>query len=344
MTIQRGMASSVKIGFENSAYGTVADVGFELPFNSCEVAGQRNRTTPATIRGRRDPAAPFSGNYDVNGPVVVPLDSTAFVYWLMCMFGAPTTTGGGPYVHEFKLGDTMPSFSLEKTFTDLAVDAYERQVGCKISTMGITVGGDGELLANMAVLGSYQSYETSPFDSDPINVPLSRVENFDAALEEGGSTLSNATEFSINLDFGLDPNLFVIGGGGKRGGLPEGIVAVTGNLKTLFESRTLLDKAINDTETALKLTVTASASSVVELEIQELLYAVNGVPIPGPQGLIVSLDFAGYWANGAESSAIVARVTNGVSEYGLTVSHSVSPSESPSVSPSASVSPSVSPS
>lgn len=338
MTQQRGSASSIKIGFENSAYGTVADFGIIMPFNSCGVVGTKARNVPATIRGTRNPAAPFSGNQDVGGPVVVPADSVAFIYWLMAMFGEPTTTGAGPYVHEFKIGDTMPSFSLEKKFADIAVAAYERHVGCKVSTCGMTIGGDGELIANLNILGSKPTLEATPFDASPMMANLSRVENFQAALTEGGSSLTNGSEFSFNIDFGLDPNQFVIGGGGIRGGLPEGIVKITGNLKTLFESRALLDKALNDTETALKLTITAAANSVLEWEIQELLYSVNGIPIDGPQGLIVSLDYSGYWANGAEQSAIVARVTNGVSGYSLTSSHSASASISPSVSPSISAS------
>jgi tail tube protein len=336
MTQQRGVNTSIKIGFENVAYGTVADTGFIMPFNSCGVVGQKARNTPATIRGRRDPAAPFSGNQNVNGPIVVPADSVAMIYWLMAMFGNPSSSGAGPYVHEFKIGSSMPSFSLEKAFTDLATDVYERFVGCKISTFSMTVGGDGELIANMGVLGSKMTEETTPFDAAPIVPSLARVQNFNAALLEGGSSLSNSTEFSINLDFGLDPNSFVIGGGGIRGDIPEGIVAVTGNLKTLFEDKSLLDKAIADTETSLKVTITASASSVMEFEIQELLYSVNGVPVDGPQGLIVSLDFAGYWTNGAEGSAMVARATNGVASYAMAASHSVSASVSPSISASAS--------
>jgi hypothetical protein len=59
---------------------------------------------------------------------------------------------------------------------------------------------------------------------------------------------------------------------------------------------------------------------------------VNGIPITGPQGLQVALDFQGFYANGSEASAIVARVTNSTASYDLYKS------ASPSASPSASVS------
>jgi len=277
---------------------------------------------------------PFAGNKNVEGPIVVPADSLAMAYWLMAMFGDPTTSGGGPYEHEFKVGSSMPSFTLEKGFTDVAVDIYERYVGCKISTFNMVYGGDGELVCTLNVLGANMTHETSAFDSDPDVISLARLDNFDAAILEGGGSLSNATELTLNIDFGLDPNSFVIGGGGIRGDIPEGFVAVTGNLKTLLEDDSLLDKATGDTETSLKLTLTGSASSILEFETQELLYSVNGVPIEGPQGLIVSLDFVGYYTDGSETSNIVARLTNGVSSYSYAASASVSPSASASVSPS----------
>jgi len=317
MTQQRGVNTQILLGFENVAFGTTATVGFVLPMNTCGITGVKARNSPATLTGTRNTVAPFTGNQGVNGPIVIPIDSAAMIYWLIAMFGDPTSTGADPYVHEFKVASTMPSFTLEKAFTDLAVDVYERFVGCKIQSFGITIGGDGELVGNIAVLGAQMSHETSAFDAAPTTVTLARVENFDAAILEGGGALANATELSINLDFGLDPNSFVIGGGGIRGDIPEGLVTVTGKLTTLFEDKTLLDKATGDTESSLQVTVTAAASSIFELEIQELLYSVNGVPIEGPQGLLVDLDFVGYYADGGEASNIVARVTNGTASYDL---------------------------
>jgi hypothetical protein len=302
------------IGFE-STYGTAPSAGYTLPFNSCDVVGTKARNTPATLTGTRNPVVPFAGNQDVSGNIVVPADSDAMAYWLAAMFGDPISNGADPYVHEYKIASTMPSITIEKAFTDIASNVYERFVGCKISTMSITIGGDGELVVSMGVLGKQMTEETSAFDAAPTSVSIDRVDNFSAAMTEGGGALSNAREVTLDIDFGLDADQFVIGASGTRGDIPEGIVAVSGNLMTLFEDKTLLDKAINDTESSLKVTVTQSANSVLEFEVQELLYSVNGIPVDGPQGLMVNLDFQGYYTDGSEASALVARVTNNVSSY-----------------------------
>ena len=314
MPQQTGVNAKVLIG-EESAFKTVATVGFVMPVNSCGVKGMQALSTAQTLTGTRNPVAPFAGNRDVSGSIVVPADSLAMPYWLQKMFGDPTTTGADPYVHEYKIGSTMPSFTLEEQFLDLTVDKYARFLGCMVSGWSMTVGGDGELVSNIDIIGASESLETSSFDAAPTTISLARVENFEAVVTEGGGAFSNAREVSFSIDFGLDTDQFVIGGSGVRGSVPVGIVGVTGNVKSLFEDTTLLDKAIAGTESGLKITITKSASSILEVEIQELRYERNTPDIPGPQGLLVDLNFQGYYTDGGEASAIVARVTNGIVSY-----------------------------
>lgn len=311
---QTGANAKVLIG-EESSFKTVATVGFVLPVNSCGVKGVQALSTAMTLTGVRSPVAPYAGNRDVSGSIVVPADSLAMPYWLQKMFGDESTTGSDPYVHEYKIGSTMPSFTLEEQFADLGTNKYARFLGCLVSGWSMTVGGDGELVCNIDIIGASDTLENSSFDASPTTISLARLENFQVTLEEGGSTLSNAREVSFSVDYGLDTDQFVIGGAGVRGSVPVGIVGVTGNVKTLFEDSTLLDKAIAGTESSLKITATNGASSIFEVEIQELRYERNTPDIPGPQGLLVDLNFQGYYTNGSEASAIVARVTNAVASY-----------------------------
>lgn len=310
MTQQKGSTLEVLLGYESVAFGTVATAGYALPVNTFGLKGSQPLNTAQTLTGTRNPVQPFRGNRDVSGTIVVPVDSVAMGYWLYLMFGTPGTTGTDPYTHEFKIGNTMPSGSIEAAFTDLGTDAFARFLGCKVRSWSGEFGGDGELITNIDIIGASDSFETSAFDGSPTSISIARVQNFQAAITEGGGALSNATMVSFNVDFGLDESNYVIGGSGVRGSIPEGIVSVTGNLKTLFEDVSLITKAINGTESSLKITVTASASSIFELEFQEIEYERNSPDVPGPQGLLVDLNFQGFYDNGSETSAVVARVTN----------------------------------
>jgi len=311
---QTGANAIVMIG-EESSFKTVATVGFELPVNSCGVKGLQPLSTAQTLTGNRSPVAPFSGNRDVSGSIVVPVDSLAMPYWLQKMFDDEATTGSDPYTHEYKIGATMPSFTLEEQFTDLTVDKFARFLGCMVSGWSMSVGGDGELVNNIDVIGASDTLENSAFDAAPTTISLARLENFQAAITEGGGALSNAREWSFNIDFGLDTDQFVIGGSGVRGSVPVGIVGVSGNVKTLFEDSSLLDKAIAGTETSFKVTVSNGASSIFEVELEELRLERNTPDIPGPQGLLVDLNFQAYYTDGSDASAIVARVTNAIASY-----------------------------
>ena len=203
MAQQKGSTVDLLIGFE-STFGTAPTAGFQVPVNTFGLRANRVKNTPATLTGTRNPAAPFDGNLVVSGPLVVPLDSAAMIYWCAAMFGDPTSSGADPYVHEFKIADSMPSFTLEAAFEDLATAEYNQFRGCKVSSFGITVGGDGELVANIDIAGANESLESASFDGTPTAVTLARVNNFNAAIEEGGAALSIATELSMDINFGLD--------------------------------------------------------------------------------------------------------------------------------------------
>ena len=213
MAQQKGVTVDILVGFE-STFKTVAAAGFVLPVNSFGLKASQALNKAQTLTGTRNPVQPFAGNRDVAGPIVIPADSVAMWYWLKAMFGDPVTTGLGPYVHEFKIGDTMPSVSIEAAFEDLSTSKYVRYLGCKIAGWSMTVGGDGELTSTLDVVGASDSIESAAFDAAPTTVTLSRVENFQASLTEGGATLSNASEVSFAVDFGLDRDNYVIGGSG----------------------------------------------------------------------------------------------------------------------------------
>jgi tail tube protein len=310
MTQAKGSNAQLVIDFED-AFGedNGTPAGFKMPLNTANVVGARNMNAAQTITGGRNPVEPFSGNKSVSGPIVVPLDSIAFWYWMKACFGAPVTTGTGPYVHEFKVPTSQPSLVIEQGYTDIT--QYQKFNGCKISGFSIQAGGDGEMVVSFDVVGAtYAALSATPYDASPTTIALSRLSNFQAAITEGGGAISNANSAAIQMAFNLDTQQYVIGGGGILGDIPEGIVGVGGNLTTLFEDATLLNKAMNTTESSLKLTWTNGASSIVEMEIQELLYAPATPGIPGPQGIQQSLDFQGYHGNGSEASALVVRITN----------------------------------
>lgn len=306
-----GAQSKFLLGFE-SAFKTIATVGYILPINSSTLKSNRNQNQPGTITGNLNPVEPYDGNIAIAGQVTVPADSVALWYWLKAALGDPVTTGEGPYVHTFKSGSTSrPSITIEHQFLDLATAKYFQYTGCKINGMSLSTGGDGELVFIFDVVGSVETIASTSFHAAASLITMSRLQNSHAAITEGGSSISNGTQFDFSIAFNCDTSGYCIGGGGVLGQIPDQILGVSGTLNQLFESTAVLEKAINSTESAIVLTFTGSSSSILGITFPEVKYARNSPAIEGPQGLATSLPFMGYYANGADAAACKIVLTNG---------------------------------
>jgi hypothetical protein len=310
----RGYRSQVVIDFE-SVFGTSPETpnGIQVPINSCGIRAEQATIEDNTIRNNRNQSKPARGNINVSGGMVVPLDVTAIGHWLKSGFGAPTTTGTGPYVHTYKVTNSQPSLVIEKGFTDIT--QYELFNGCRLNSLALSfTSGDNDLTANLDFLGASRAFSETAYDSTPTAVALNKFSNFQAAVQEGGSDIAKLTEVSLNVAFGLDGNQYCLGGGGKRGDIPEGMVVVTGNIKGLFEDLALYNKAINDTESSLKVTLT-NGTNILVIDIPELQYEQNSPEISGPAGVMVDLNYRAYYENHADASAIKFTLTNSQATY-----------------------------
>src|SRR6056297_2749887 len=115
MAYQQGINTKFHGAFE-SAYGTAPAAGFmELPFISHTLGEERPNEADDTLGNGRKPRAPEKGTREAGGDVVVPVEAESFGFWLKALFGAPTTTGTGPYTHVFEAGAaaSLPSLALE---------------------------------------------------------------------------------------------------------------------------------------------------------------------------------------------------------------------------------------
>lgn len=316
MSQAKGSLSHLVIDFETT-FG--ADPGTKaakkMPFNSNEVSGSQALNKAQTILNGRNPTMPFAGNKDVGGNIVVPVDLTAFPWWLRAIFGAPTTTGAGPYTHVFKVPTAQPSMVLEKKFDFGTSQTYIKANGCKVGGLDIAFGGDGELTASLEIVGASEAApNATPYAASPTTVALTRLMNFQAAITEGGSAISTLTDLKLKFGCNLDTSSRCIGGGGVLGDIPEGVVDVSGALTGLFTSTDLLTKAAGLTESTLAVTLTSGAHSL-KFEIPELLYSPKSPGINGPMGIKQDYAFEGYYDNAAGASAMIVTLVNAVASY-----------------------------
>ncbi len=316
MSEAKGNQSQLMMDFESS-FGSTPETpeGKLLPFNSNDVSGDQNQEQPETITGSRSAVQPIRGNMSVSGNITIPIDVRNIGWWLTAMFGAPDTSGSDPYTHVFKMSPTQPSMVLEKGFTDIG--QYFLQNGCKVGSFELAdVSGDGELTATVGIEGQTESRGTSTFDDTATQEVFERFHKFQAALQEGGSSFAKAAEFSLSLGFDLETDKYTIGNNGQRYSIPEGLSQITGSITGIFDDSTLVDKAINNTETSLNLKFTNGAHSL-EFDMTEVQYNRTSPGIDGPRGIVLPLDFTAYNQDGADDSSITVTLINDVTSYTL---------------------------
>jgi hypothetical protein len=282
-----------------------------MPIVSSQIAGKQSLENDPTLTGRRDPTAPTRGNIDVSGQVVVPIDEVGWGYWLKALCGAPTTTGtADPYSHVFKLGDTQPSLVLEQAFPDATY--YDVFNGCKISKVSIPWGGAGGVQATIDIVGAKQASSTSSFDTDTTVISPVNFNQFEGTISEGGTASTIITAASVDIDAGLDGDQY--GSGGTRADVGEGLIQVNGSITAFFQNKTLLDKAVNGTESSLKLIWTKGTHSF-EILLPEVIYERTSPGIDGPNGVRVQMNYRAYYQNSSENAVAVLTLKNAIASY-----------------------------
>jgi hypothetical protein len=108
-------ANAQLLGKFETVYGTPPSGNYiKFPFVSSDLGSEQGLIASDLLGQGRDPSQPIRDVIRVEGNVVVPVDLRNFGHWLKALFGAPTTTGTGPYTHTFVSGAaSLPSLALE---------------------------------------------------------------------------------------------------------------------------------------------------------------------------------------------------------------------------------------
>ncbi|WP_027185146.1 phage tail tube protein [Desulfovibrio inopinatus] len=303
-----GIDATTILDFENEygvSPGTVN--GIQMPFKSNEISAEVAQGEDTTLNGRRDPVEPYDERLDVKGKIAVPMDVYAYGNWLRAGFGIPTKTGTGPYIYTFKVkGLTMPSFLVE---TGIGGTEYYLYNGCRMSNLSCQVGTQGELTSNIDIVGRDEGYSQAAYDATPTEYTYLPYQNSNATVFMGGVEVGICADISLNIGFGLDEDMFAIGGGGKRADAKPGKMAVTGNLTTFFTNSDNYILGRDKVETSLELRWVRGAHELSVL-FPEMQLQRKSPAVTGPKGIRYQQTFNAYYGDDVNNSSVVWTVTN----------------------------------
>lgn len=320
MTQAEGSNAQILIG-EESTYKTQpgTPAGFVLPFLSESLGQKKGLGESNVITNSRNPKQPFSTTKEVSGSISTELNPFMGLM-LKHLLGTAAVAGSDPYTHTFSIGALPVGLWVDKGFTDIS--QYFLYNGVRVNSASFSFSGAGGVVpVTFDLMGAKRTTGSSAQDASPTDAGHTAFNQFEAAIEEGGSSSAIVSEVEFTVSNNLDGSAYAIGGAGERRSLAAGITQVSGTVTAFFENLTLYTKAVNSTESSLKITCTkgnglgSAGNESIEFFIPELIYEENDPPIEGPQGVKVRLPFRAYYNNSSEASALQIILKNATASY-----------------------------
>lgn len=221
--------------------------------------------------------------------------------------GASTAAPG----KRLKIGTTKRSYSMEFVYND--INQFELFKGCVFNGLTLDAKPSGLVGLTFDILGQDMPAPTGATVSGSVTQPgtNSPMSAFDGFVYEG-STLNSGLGIITSITLKLDNNRDVMGVIGKKvtPDVFEGRARVTGSFTAFFPDATLLNKFINETETALDLLFAdPNGTDFHHVRMPRVKYnkADRTRPKDGP--VTVNFDFAALYSS-TEGTALIWNRSN----------------------------------
>ena len=310
----RGSAMDTRLsGAFESGYGADPGSGYmDLPVVTEGLGGDEPLLQDDTLAHGRGPRAPDRDALTVDGDFTAPLEAESIGVWLKLLLGAPTTTGAGPYTHEFTAATAtlLPSLFLRRWHPG---PGRGRTIsGLTASSMAISLGSDGRPQAAVSLRGrDEQEITADPGAGNPWPA-YTRFTNPQGALSQAGAPY---TDVVVGADLTIENNLDVIRPVDGTGliGQPQAMMqAITGTITARAAAGDLDAIAKPGQSTALRL-VWSNGTESLTFDLPAVHLARARSPLSGPQGIEQSFEFEA--AIDGAGALLTATLVNNVASY-----------------------------
>ncbi|SLN31744.1 phage tail tube protein [Oceanibacterium hippocampi] len=269
----------------------------ELRHTACSLGLAKDSLESNEIRADRQIAFQRHGNRRVTGEIGVEFAYGAFDTLLeAALFGSWSSD-------VLKAGMTERSLTIERGFSDIG--QYAVHSGSMVSSFSLSVRPNQIVTGSFGILGKEMSLAASPLDASVTAAPANEpFDSFQGTLTEGGGAIAIVTGLDFTLENGLDP-AFVIGSASTPRITP-GRSRLTGTLSAYFEDETLLAKFVDETPSAIALTLSGAGGSYA-IAFENVKYTGGSVPADNAGPLALSLPFIALYDAAEQSQVTITR-------------------------------------
>ena len=313
MTIAMGMNAQLLLKKETT-YGTQATGDYNrVPFLSYSLGSEQALVDDSVLGFGSDPLPAGRGMIDVNGDIVVPLDTRSIGLWLAGIFGPPESSDETTHwEHIFTSGaEDIPSHTLELGLKDKNV--FVRHLGVKFGSFQLNFEPSGNASATINAVGQSETKSGSSVDATPVAQSYERLSQFQGSVSRDGTPLGNVSAASVNFSNDLEPQT-VLRGDGKINSVQPRMRSISGNIETRFDNSDLYDLAVNGTPVALSFAYTVSATHKLVVDIPFVQLVKSKLTLEGPGGIQYRCDLRGSRPIGSEDPMITVTLLNDVED------------------------------
>ena len=298
-----GLSYATQVDFD-----TPATTGFKaLPYTSHTLNLSKERVQSTDQQPDRMLRHDRHGNRSVSGDVVFDLRAGEYDELLeSLMFGTWDDTPAGP--DTLKFGSTQKFFTMEDYASN--IDQVRLFSGLTVSQSSFSIKPNQMINTTMSLIGKDMS--TSQTEKTVTAASLnSPFDAYSGALEigdSGGALSSIATVTGI--DFSVNNSIaptFVVGSDTSQC-FEYGMASVEGTITAYFKDLTLVDRFIDEVESALKVAVNdPTGTNEYGFFFPRVKFNDASVPVSSPTSRIITIPFVALYDDTEDSSLVITR-------------------------------------
>ena len=308
-TFAQGSRSSLSYITE-STFGTTPVGNFQnIPFTSHGLNLTKDLVAGTDIQADRMPRHERHGNKQSAGDIVADLRGGDFDLFLeSVMLDSWGDTGKSGVAGELVVGTTPKYFSIEDYSAD--IDQARLFTGQTVSTMGISIAPNQMVTTTFGMVGKGMTIGATQKTQDvaSTNAPF---DAYSGDLQIGNNVAGLASSAIITaIDFNVTNSFaptFVVGSD-ETPALEVGRAEVTGTFSAYFEDDALINRFLNETESAIQVSVNdPTAANAYTFLFPRVKINSADVGVDGPTSRIISLAFTSLFDTTTSTNLKITR-------------------------------------
>jgi len=303
MAFAQGSRSSLSYIAE-SAFGTTPSTPqfVNIPINTHSLDLTKDRVEGNEIQADRMPRVDRHGNKQAGGSIEVDLRMADFDELFESAFL-------GSYATDvLKVGTTPKYFSMEDAAND--IDQFRLFTGLAVSSMSVSIApnqmvtGTFEMVGKNMVQAQATASDAAPTAASA-NAPF---DSYSGTITDGNSGIAIVTSLDFSITNSFAPN-FVIGAD-TAAQLEFGRAVVEGTMTIYYEDETIINKFLNETESALSVSVDdPTGNNAYTFLFPRVKYNGAAVPLQNSQSRLITVPFVALFDTSEATNLKLTRST-----------------------------------